>query len=97
MQMLAAVSRLRRFLQEGNPFARLGALLLLALGWLLGLEGVPLAVMVVTAGLPIGANVYLFSQRYGVAEELITASVAVTTVMGLITLPLAMLLVRGVV
>ena len=35
MQMLAAVSRLRRFLQEGNPFARLGALLLLALGWLL--------------------------------------------------------------
>ncbi len=69
----------------------------LALGWLLGLEGVPLAVMVVTAGLPIGANVYLFSQRYGVAEELITASVAVTTVMGLITLPLAMLLVRGLV
>jgi predicted permease len=51
--------------------------------------------MVVTAGLPIGANVYLFSQRYGVAEELITASVAVTTVMGLLTLPLAMLLVRG--
>lgn len=69
----------------------------LALGWLLGLEGVPLAVMVVTAGLPIGANVYLFSQRYGVAEELITASVAVTTVMGLITLPLAMLLVGALV
>jgi len=68
----------------------------LALGWLLGLEGVPLAVMVVTAGLPFDPNVYLFSQRYGVAEELITASVAVTTVMGLITLPLAMLLVRGV-
>lgn len=63
----------------------------LGLGWLLGLSGVPLAVMVVTAGLPIGANVYLFSQRYGVAEDLTTASVAVTTVMALLTLPLVML------
>ncbi|MDD0809852.1 AEC family transporter [Curvibacter sp. RS43] len=63
-----------------------------ALGWLLGLGGVPLTVMVVTAGLPIGANVYLFSQRYGVAEDLTTASVAVTTVMALVTLPLVMLL-----
>lgn len=62
-----------------------------ALGWLLGLGGVPLTVMVVTAGLPIGANVYLFSQRYGVAEDLTTASVAVTTVMALVTLPLVML------
>jgi len=56
------------------------ALVVLA-GWLLGLSGLPLAVMVVVASLPIGANVFLFSQRYGVAEELITASVGLSTLL----------------
>ena len=63
-------------------------LLVAALGWLLGLRGLPLAVMVVAASLPIGANVFLFSQRYRVAEELVTASVVVSTVLALVTLSL---------
>ena len=47
----------------------------------------------VTAALPIGANVFMFSQRYGVAEELITASVAVSTVLAVVTVSVVMLLV----
>ena len=60
-------------------------LLLAASGWALGLGGMPLMVMVVAASLPVGANVFLFSQRYRVAEELVTASVAVSTVLALAT------------
>ena len=59
----------------------------------LGVTGLPMAVMVVAAALPMGANVFLFSQRYGVAQELITASVAVSTAMSLLTLTLALMLV----
>jgi malonate transporter len=68
-------------------------LLVFALCHLLGVGGVPMAVMVVAAALPIGANVFLFSQRYKVAEELTTASVAVSTVLALLTLSLVLLLV----
>lgn len=64
--------------------------LMAVLGWAFGLSGMPLAVMVVAASLPVGANVFLFSQRYHVAEELITASVAVTTLVGLISVTLVM-------
>jgi predicted permease len=60
------------------------------LGLLLGLSGLPLLVMVVTAALPIGANVFLFSQRYAVAEELVTACVIVSNAAALLTLPLVM-------
>ena len=59
----------------------------------LGVTGLPMAIMVVAAALPMGANVFLFSQRYGVAQELITASVAVSTVLSVLTLTLALMLV----
>jgi malonate transporter len=62
------------------------------LGWLLGLRGLPLQVMVVAAALPIGANVFLFSQRYKTAEDLVTASVAVSTALTLVTLSIVMAL-----
>jgi malonate transporter len=60
--------------------------LVLAIGWLLGVRGLPLTVMVVAAALPIGANVFLFSQRYKTSEELVTASVALSTLLALFTL-----------
>ena len=63
-----------------------------ALGLLLGMHGLPLLVLVVTAALPIGANVFLFSQRYGVAQELITASVALSTLLSLFSVSLVILL-----
>lgn len=59
----------------------------------LGVSGLPMTVMVVAAALPIGANVFLFSQRYQVAEELITASVVVSTALALVTLTVVLLLV----
>ena len=65
----------------------------LAIGWLLGMRGLPLAVMVVAASLPIGANVFMFAQRYHVAEELVTASVVVSTVLALLTVTVTMTLV----
>jgi len=49
--------------------------------------------MVVAASLPMGANVFLFAQRYQVAQDLVTASMAVSTVMGLATITLVMTLV----
>lgn len=55
---------------------------------LLGVGGLPMTVMVVAAALPIGANVFLFSQRYEVAEELVTASVVVSTALALVSLTL---------
>ncbi|PLC06747.1 transporter [Variovorax sp. RO1] len=69
-------------------------LLVALIGWLLGVRGIPLTVMVVAAALPIGANVFLFSQRYRSAEDLVTASVAVSTVLALGTLTLVMVWVQ---
>lgn len=66
--------------------------LVAALGLLAGLSGLPLLVMVVTAALPMGANVFLFSQRYSVAEDLVTASVIVSNAVALLTVPLVMYL-----
>lgn len=65
-------------------------LLVLAIGWALGLSGVPFAVMVVAAALPIGANVFLFSQRYAVAQDLVTASVGLSTLLAMATLSIAL-------
>ena len=61
--------------------------------WLAGLRGLALSVMIVAASLPMGANVFLFAQRYQVAQELVTASMAVSTVLGLATITLVMSLV----
>jgi predicted permease len=47
---------------------------------------------VVAASLPIGANVFLFAQRYRTSEALITASVVVSTVMALVSLSIVMAL-----
>ena len=67
--------------------------LMVAAGWVFGLRGLPLAVMVVAASLPVGANVFLFSQRYRKAEDLVTASVAVSTVLALVSVSLVMALI----
>ena len=64
--------------------------LMAAMGWAFGLSGMPLTVVIVAASLPVGANVFLFSQRYHVAQELITASVAITTAVALVSVSLVM-------
>ena len=60
--------------------------LMAGVGWLLGLRGLQLGVMVLAAALPIGANVFLFSQRYRKEEELVTAAVAVSTAVALLSI-----------
>ncbi len=70
--------------------------LVAGLSWSLGLSGLSLSVMIVAASMPIGANVFLFSQRYQVAEELVTASVAVSTALALLTVSLVMALLGTV-
>lgn len=67
--------------------------LVAVLSWSLGLSGLPLTVMIVAASLPIGANVFMFSQRYEVAEDLVTASMAVSTGLAIVTVSLVMALV----
>ncbi|MFY8041702.1 MAG: AEC family transporter [Rhodoferax sp.] len=57
-----------------------------------GLRGITLAVLVMAAAMPIGANVFLFAQRYQKAQELVTASVVVSTVMAVFTVTLVMYL-----
>lgn len=65
--------------------------LLLAIGWLWGLRGLPLVVLATAASLPVGANVFLFTQRYEVGREEVTASIAVSTSLALVTIPLILL------
>lgn len=64
--------------------------------WAMGISGVPLTVMVVAAALPMGANVFLFSQRYEVAQELTTAAMGLSTVLALFTLTFVMLVMSQI-
>ncbi len=64
--------------------------LVAGLSWSLGLSGLSLSVMIVAASMPIGANVFLFSQRYQVAQEQVTAAVAVSTLLAMVTVSLVM-------
>jgi malonate transporter len=67
-------------------------LLMALVGCGFGLRGMSLTVLVVAASLPTGANVFLFSQRYRKAEDLVTASVAVSTLLALFSVTLVMTL-----
>lgn len=67
-------------------------ILMAAAGWYLGMRGLHLSVMVVAASLPIGANVFLFSQRYQKEEDVVTSAVAVSTAMALVSVTLVMAL-----
>ncbi len=93
-----ASASIGRELKGALGLALLKNLLLPALvagvGLAMGLHGLPLTVMVVTASLPIGANVFIFSQRYNVAEELVTAGVAVSAVLAMLSVSLVMALVQ---
>lgn len=63
--------------------------LVLLLSPLFGVSGLALAVMFVIAAMPVGANVFYFTQRYGVMQQEVSASIAASTLLALLTLPLA--------
>ena len=46
------------------------------------------------ASLPVGANVFLFTQRYGVLQQEVSASIAVSTALALLTVPLMLALAQ---
>jgi malonate transporter len=58
----------------------LPAVVLVVAHWGFGLEGVPLAVLVMMAALPVGSNALLFAQRYGTLEAEATAATVASTV-----------------
>jgi predicted permease len=57
---------------------------------LLGVQGLPMLVMVVAASMPIGANVFMFSQRYAVGEDVVTAAVGLSSLLSLLSLSVVM-------
>ncbi len=58
----------------------LPALVLLVAHALFGLQGMPLAVVVVMAALPAGSNALIFAQRYDTLQAETTAAIVVSTV-----------------
>lgn len=70
---------------HGAMFATVGKLLVLPAAVLVtarfgfGLTGLPLAVLVMMAALPVGTNALLFAQRYGVLEAEATAAIVAST------------------
>ena len=66
----------------------LPAAVLVAGHWGFGLTGLPLAVIVMCAALPVGNNALIFSQRYHTLEAEATATVVVSTFLFAVTAPL---------
>jgi malonate transporter and related proteins len=61
--------------------------------WIFGLDGLPLAVLVMAAALPIGSNALLFAQRYRTLEGEASALIVVSTLGFALTAPLWLALV----
>ncbi len=61
------------------------ALILVVAHWGFGLAGVPLAVVVMMAALPVGSNALIFAQRYQVLEAEATASIVISTLAFVVT------------
>lgn len=72
-------------------------LVFLACAWLLDLHGPAMGVMLICSALPVGANALLFTQRYRVAQDEVVASIAMSTLTGLVTLPILLALLAAAV
>jgi malonate transporter and related proteins len=66
----------------------LPAVVLLIGHWAMGLQGLPLAVVVMAAALPVGSNALIFSQRYETLEAEATAAIVFSTLAFVLTAPL---------
>lgn len=66
----------------------LPALVLVVGHWGFGLSGLPLAVVVMAAALPIGSNALIFAQRYTALEAEATAAIVLSTCGYVLTAPL---------
>lgn len=70
-------------------------LVFLACAWLFGLRGQAMGVMLICSALPVGTNALLFTQRYRVAQDEVVAGIALSTLAGLLTLPLLLMLLHA--
>jgi hypothetical protein len=66
----------------------LPAVVLVVAHWGFGLQGLPLAVSVMVAALPIGSNALIFAQRYDALQAEVTAATVVSTLGYAFTAPL---------
>lgn len=57
----------------------------------LGARGEAIVVLMLAAALPIGANVLLFTHRYGIGQDEVIAGMAISTVIALFCIPLVMM------
>ncbi len=64
------------------------ALVLVFGHWVLGLNGLPLAVVVMIAAMPVGSNALIFAQRYRTLEGEATGAIVISTVAFALTAPL---------
>ena len=69
----------------------LPAVVLVVSHWGLGLTGLPLAVVVMVAALPVGSNALIFAQRYNSLQAEVTAAMVFSTLAFLATAPLWLL------
>jgi len=69
--------------------------LVLAVGYGVGLRGLPLTVIVIAAAMPTGANALMFAQRYRSGEGETTAAIVVSTLAFAATAPLWLLLLQA--
>ena len=67
------------------------------LRYLAALIFIAMGVMLICSALPVGANALLFTQRYRVAQDEVVASIAMSTLTGLVTLPILLALLAAAV
>jgi len=66
----------------------LPALVLVIGRWVIGLQGLPLAVVVMMAAMPVGSNALIFSQRYSTLQAEASAAIVFSTLAFVATAPL---------
>lgn len=70
-------------------------LVLVAARFGFGISGVPLAVIVMMAALPVGSNALIFAQRYRTLESEATAAIVFSTLTYIVTAPLWLAVLGG--
>jgi malonate transporter and related proteins len=72
-------------------------LLVIAVGhWVFGLAGLPLAVVVMMAALPVGSNALIFAQRYQTLPAETSSAIVVSTLGFVLTAPLWLALLHAI-
>ncbi|MBL4813446.1 MAG: AEC family transporter [Rhodobacteraceae bacterium] len=64
--------------------------------WIFDVEPYAAGVMITCAALPVAGNVYILAQHYGVAPTRVSASILLSTIAGIITIPAVIAQVTGI-